>query len=41
MAMAEGLMVVPASSKGAAAGDLVTVQLLDGTGFQADTGGEW
>ena len=41
MSMAEGLMVVPASSKGAAAGDLVTVQLLDGTGFQADVGGEW
>ncbi len=41
MAMAEGLMVIPAESKGIAAGEMVTVQLLDGTGFQAEAGGEW
>jgi molybdopterin molybdotransferase len=41
MAMAEGLMVIPAESKGIAAGERVTVQLLDGTGFQAEAGGEW
>ncbi len=41
MAMAEGLMVVHASSKGVAAGELVMVQLLDGTTFQNEAGGEW
>ncbi len=41
MAMAEGLLVVPAGSKGVAAGEPVTVQLLDGTGFQSEAGGEW
>ncbi len=40
MAMAEGLMVVAADSKGVAAGEHVTVQLLDGTAFQSETGGE-
>lgn len=40
MAMAEGLMVVPADSKGIAAGEQVTVQLLDGTAFQSEAGGE-
>jgi molybdopterin molybdotransferase len=34
MAKAEGLMVVPASSQGLAAGENVRVQLLDGTAFQ-------
>ena len=38
MAMAEGLMVVPADSKGIAAGEWVTVQLLDGTKYQAEEG---
>ncbi len=37
MAKADGLMVVPAGSTGLAAGEQVTVQLLDGTGFQDDT----
>ena len=41
MAMAEGLMVIHATSKGVAAGEQVTVQLLDGTTFQNDAGGEW
>ncbi|WP_035384735.1 gephyrin-like molybdotransferase Glp [Ferriphaselus sp. R-1] len=41
MAMAEGLMVVPASSQGVAAGAEVTVQLLDGTAYQGEAGGEW
>jgi molybdopterin molybdotransferase len=40
MAMAEGLMVVPAESKGIAAGEQVAVQLLDGTAFQSEAGGE-
>ncbi len=40
MAMAEGLLVVPAESRGIAAGAQVTVQLLDGTGFQTEAGGE-
>jgi molybdopterin molybdotransferase len=41
MARADGLAVVPDDSRGLAAGDLVTVQLLDGTVFQddADLGG--
>lgn len=41
MALAEGLMVVPAASKGIAAGEMVTVQLLDDTAFQSEAGGEW
>ena len=38
MARADGLMVVPAESNGLAAGEQVTVQLLDGTVFQDDAG---
>lgn len=38
MAKADGLMVVPAESTGLAAGEQVTVQLLDGTVFQDDAG---
>ncbi|MBI5429858.1 MAG: molybdopterin molybdotransferase MoeA [Nitrosomonadales bacterium] len=38
MARADGLMVVPAESTGVAAGEQVTVQLLDGTVFQDDAG---
>lgn len=38
MALAEGLLVVPASSKGLAAGERATVQLLDGTMYQAEPG---
>jgi len=40
MAKADGLLVVPADSDGISAGEQVTVQLLDGTGFQeiADIG---
>jgi len=38
MAMAEGLMVVPAESTGIAAGETVTVQLLDGTAWQSVSG---
>jgi len=34
MARADGLLVVPSESNGLSAGDVVTVQLLDGTGFQ-------
>jgi molybdopterin molybdotransferase len=41
MSRADGLMVVPAQSKGMAAGGKVTVQLLDGTAYQQDAGGEW
>lgn len=41
MSRAEGLMVVPAQSKGMAAGDQVTVQLLDGAEYQNEAGGEW
>jgi molybdopterin molybdotransferase len=41
MSKAEGLMIVPAQSKGMAAGDRVTVQLLDGAEYQAEAGGEW
>jgi molybdopterin molybdotransferase len=41
MSKAEGLLVVPAQSKGMAAGSSVTVQLLDGTEYQIDAGGEW
>jgi molybdopterin molybdotransferase len=38
MARADGLMVVPSESTGLAAGELVTVQLLDGTVFQDEAG---
>jgi molybdopterin molybdotransferase len=38
MARADGLMVVPAESTRLAAGEQVTVQLLDGTVFQDDVG---
>ena len=41
MSRADGLMVVPAASKGMAADDKVTVQLLDGTAYQDQAGGEW
>jgi molybdopterin molybdotransferase len=41
MAMAEGLMVVPAQSGDVAAGATVLVQLLDGMDVQAEVGGEW
>jgi molybdopterin molybdotransferase len=41
MSRAEGLMVVPAQSKGMKAGDKVTVQLLDGAEYQNEAGGEW
>ena len=37
MAKADGLMIVPFDSTGFAAGEQVTVQLLDGTAFQDDT----
>ena len=40
MAMAEGLMIVPAESKGVGAGEQVTVQLLDGTAWQTEAGVE-
>ena len=38
MALADGLLVVPASSSGLAAGETAVVQLLDGTVFQNDPG---
>ncbi|MFH2140628.1 MAG: gephyrin-like molybdotransferase Glp [Pseudomonadota bacterium] len=38
MAIAEGLMIVPAESKGVGAGEQVTVQLLDGTAYQDEAG---
>jgi molybdopterin molybdotransferase len=41
MALAEGLMIVPAESPDVAAGATVQVQLLDGMNFQQDAGGEW
>lgn len=41
MSKADGLLVVPAESRGMAAGNRVTVQLLDGTTFQNESGGEW
>jgi molybdopterin molybdotransferase len=41
MSKADGLMAVPAQSKGMAAGDRVTVQLLDGAEYQNEAGGEW
>jgi molybdopterin molybdotransferase len=41
MSKAEGLLVVPAQSKGMTAGSKVTVQLLDGAEYQNEAGGEW
>jgi molybdopterin molybdotransferase len=41
MSKADGLMIVPAECKGLAAGSSVTVQLLDGTAYQNEAGGEW
>jgi molybdopterin molybdotransferase len=38
MAKADGLMIVPSDSTGLAAGEQVTVQLLDGAMFQDETG---
>lgn len=38
MARADGLMLIPAESTGLAAGEQVTVQLLDGTTFQGEAG---
>ncbi|NOT81430.1 MAG: molybdopterin molybdenumtransferase MoeA, partial [Gallionella sp.] len=38
MAKADGLLIIPAESKGLAAGEQVTVQLLDGTTFQNEIG---
>jgi molybdopterin molybdotransferase len=38
MARADGLLVVPSESEGLAAGDTATVQLLDGTAYQNDSG---
>jgi len=38
MAKADGLMLIPAESTGLAAGEQVTVQLLDGTVFQGEAG---
>jgi molybdopterin molybdotransferase len=41
MSKADGLMVIPAHSKGLARDSFVTVQLLDGTAYQHDAGGEF
>lgn len=38
MARADGLAIIPGDCKGVAAGDMVMVQLLDGTVFQDDAG---
>ncbi len=38
MALADGLLVMPALSAGLAAGERATVQLLDGTAFQSEPG---
>lgn len=38
MALADGLLVVPSSSLGVAAGEMATVQLLDGTVYQREAG---
>lgn len=38
MAKADGLLVIPAANTGMSAGDIVNVQLLDGTAFQHDMG---
>jgi len=40
MAQADGLLVVPATSSGIAAGEWATVQLLDGTTYQNEPGFE-
>ncbi|MEI7612150.1 MAG: gephyrin-like molybdotransferase Glp [Betaproteobacteria bacterium] len=40
MALADGLLVVPASTSGLAAGEMAQVQLLDGTTFQNEAGFE-
>ena len=40
MALADGLLVVPATSSGLAAGEMAMVQLLDGTVFQSEPGFE-
>lgn len=40
MAQADGLLVVPATSSGIAAGEWATVQLLDGTAYQNEPGFE-
>lgn len=40
MAQADGLLVVPATSSGLAAGEMAQVQLLDGTVFQSEPGFE-
>ncbi len=41
MAKADGLLVVPASSRGLAAGEQVRVQLLDGSGFESHAGADF
>jgi molybdopterin molybdotransferase len=41
MAKADGLLVVPASSQGLAAGEQVRVQLLDGSGFAPHAGADF
>ncbi|MFH0934832.1 MAG: molybdopterin molybdotransferase MoeA, partial [Pseudomonadota bacterium] len=41
MSRAEGLMIVPADSRGMTAGEQVTVQLLDGAEYQGEAGGVW
>ncbi|MBU0621838.1 MAG: molybdopterin molybdotransferase MoeA [Gammaproteobacteria bacterium] len=41
MALAEGLLVIPSVSKGIAAGEQVTVQLLDGAEYQNEAGGDF
>ena len=40
MALADGLLVVPAASSGLAAGESAQVQLLDGTFYQQESGTE-
>ena len=40
MAQADGLLVVPATSSGIAEGEWATVQLLDGTTYQNESGFE-
>lgn len=41
MARADGLLIVPSGSDGMAANSKATVQLLDGSAYQEETGGEW
>jgi molybdopterin molybdotransferase len=38
MAIADGLLVIPSTRSGLAAGETATVQLLDGTAFQSEVG---